>query len=207
MPPKTMQSSHFLACVLGALALSACERQQVATPSLTSDQPSILELVDKDEPGERIVLTGTVYEEDGTTPLPGARIHVYQTDAGGYYARPVSRARDARIRGDVWTDEDGRYEIRTIMPGHYPQIEESRHIHVHLAPPGVPDHWIDSFLFAGDPKLTDEDIARNEDLGNLSAIVSLEEGPDGVRTGNRDIRLDPELAQENALVNGWYQGE
>ncbi len=52
--------------------------------------PSVVMLVGTDEPGQSLVISGTVFAPDGTTPVPGARLDVYQTDAEGYYTRPIS---------------------------------------------------------------------------------------------------------------------
>lgn len=197
-------SAGFVIIIMFALT-SGC-RQQATAPQVENG-PSILELVGPDEPGTRLVLTGRVFDEDGATPLEGAKLDVYQTDADGYYTRPVSVARNARLRGSVWVDAEGRYEIRTIMPGHYPNATEAAHIHVHLEAPGVPDHWIDSFLFAQDPHLTESDVSQNERLGAFSAIVELNENAEGSLRGTRDIRLDRAQAERNRLVNGWYRGE
>ena len=102
------------------------------------------------EPGQRLLVTGTIVGTDGKAPLANMRLSVYHTDNDGYYSRPVDNSRNARLRGSLVTDASGRYEIRTIWPGHYPGGGNPRHIHVHLAGPDTPEHWIDSFLFEGD---------------------------------------------------------
>src|SRR5688572_33129812 len=112
---------------LGAAAvLGSARRLDAALPGSRSS----VELVGADEPGERLVVSGTVFGADGR-PARGARLAVYHTDSEGYYSRPVSDPRRARIRGSVLTDEAARYEIRSILPGHYPGTRIERHIHVH----------------------------------------------------------------------------
>jgi len=134
------------------------------------------------------------------TPRPGARLFVYQTDADGYYSRPRNDARRARLRGWVEADAAGRYAIATIMPGHYPGQQIPAHIHVHLYAPGLAPHWLDDFVFAGDPYLPgDEDRA-----GRHQHVVALKQGNDAIVRGTRDIRIDPKLAADNQLVDGWY---
>jgi len=177
-----------------ALALAACHGP---TPAPIGSGPASVTIAGPDEPGRRLVLTGRILDAGGRTPLAGARLDVYHTDAGGFYTRPVSVARRARLRGSVWTDAAGRYEIRTILPGKYPSGGEPAHVHAHLAVPGWPEHWIPSFLFAGDPDLEPGD----------GPVVTLVPDEGGTLHGVRDIRFDPELALENRLVDGWYRGE
>jgi protocatechuate 3,4-dioxygenase beta subunit len=146
--------------------------------------------------GDRLRLTGTLVSRDDRTPLAGYSIHVYQTDADGYYSRPDNDARNAELRASLVTDDRGRYAYDTIVPGHYPGREMPRHIHVHLAGPDVPEHWIDDFWFAGDPYL---DAAQEE-----KAVV-LRRARGGGWRGRRDLVLDPELAIANRLVDETYR--
>ncbi len=54
---------------------------------------------------------------DGRTPVEGARLYVYHTDAKGYYARSVNDApHHPRIRGWMKTGADGRYEFCRSNP-------------------------------------------------------------------------------------------
>lgn len=164
---------------------------------------SSAELVDGTEPGQRLVVSGTLFGPEGK-PLPEARLRVYHTDAEGYYSRPVSDPRRARISGSVVSDAGGRYELRSILPGHYPGREAERHIHVHLLAEGHPEHWIDSFLFEGDPYVRAGELARSQAAGRFGHVMAIQRDGDVLRC-RRDIRLDPTLAERNRLVNGWYR--
>ena len=186
-----MNRRHF---VLGLAGLPWIVRGAEATTL------PVLRLAPAGEPGQRIALTGTIYARDGRTPLPGVRLFVYQTDAAGYYARPVSDPRRARLRGWVESDAAGRYTIETVLPGHYPGRETPRHIHAHVYAPGLPAHWIDSFQFAGDPLLRGDE-AKVVAFGGTLAL----RGDGGVLRGVRDLRLDRERAEANQLVDGWYR--
>jgi hypothetical protein len=65
-------------------------------------------------------------------------------------------------------------------------------------------HWIDSYLFEGDPYLSADDVAKNRNLDRWSAIVKLEADRAGVLRAARDIRVDPAVVVRNRLVDGWY---
>lgn len=81
-------------------------------------------LAGPDEPGERLMLSGTVLGQDCRTPLPGALVEVWQADHTGRYDtdKPgnFSDTHPFHLRGILVTDDKGRYEIDTVMPGRYP---------------------------------------------------------------------------------------
>lgn len=159
------------------------------------------------EPGQPLVVRGIVYAADGRTPASGVRVNVYHTDTDGYYTRPVSDPRRARLRGSLVTSADGRYELRTILPGHYPNANIERHIHVHLTPAGLPEHWVESFFFEGDPKLTPAQIEASRAAGAFHNIMQTKRDGSGVLQATRDFRIDLAVAERNRLVDGWYRDE
>lgn len=81
-------------------------------------------LVDAGEPGEQLVVTGTVLSADCRTPVPGALIEVWQANHAGVYDtnRPgnFTEVTSFHLRGMMYTNERGQYEIETVMPGRYP---------------------------------------------------------------------------------------
>lgn len=76
-------------------------------------------LVD-DDPGERVVIRGVVTDLEGRR-LPEVRIDAWQNATNGFYAcqQPHEQTAD-NLRGVYHTDEEGRYEIRTVRPTPYP---------------------------------------------------------------------------------------
>jgi protocatechuate 3,4-dioxygenase, beta subunit len=142
-----------------------------------------------DEPGERLVINGTVYAADGKTPLAGAILFVYHTDARGLYADRGGEPRQiARLRARVRTGRDGRYELRTIKAAPYPGRTMPAHIHALLTAPGAAERWIDEYWFEGDPLIPARERTRLEGLGSFSPIMRLSRGADGVLRGVRDIK-------------------
>lgn len=149
-------------------------------------QPGRVVLVSDSEPGQRLVLRGTVYAADGETPLPGVNLNVYQTDSKGYYCMLPSPERDqtlpndncpdepprkmARIRAIVTTDAQGRYEVHTIKPGSYPNSRNPAHIHIQAWGAGYPSQWPHDLHFAGDPFLPEAEVAAQAGLGKFRFI-------------------------------------
>jgi catechol 1,2-dioxygenase len=86
--------------------------------------PFQMRLAGPDEPGDRLILTGTVFSSDCQTPLSGALIEVWQANKAGLYDtnKPGNFAEVSafHLRGMLYTNEKGQYEIETIVPGRYP---------------------------------------------------------------------------------------
>ena len=76
-------------------------------------------LVDPDE-GDRVVIRGTITNEDGK-PVAGATLDCWQNATHGFYAvqQPGIQS-EFNLRGIYTTDDDGTYEIRTVRPVPYP---------------------------------------------------------------------------------------
>ena len=147
------------------------------------------------ERGEPLVISGTVYKEDGKTPAPGILVYVYHTNAAGVYpkktpddGRPQWRA--GYLRGWMKTDEKGRYEFSTIKPGGYPGRRDPAHIHITLAGKDFKEYWIDSFWFDGDPRISDEMRKTKPERGGYNPIIRLVKDEKNVWRGRRDIRLE-----------------
>ena len=70
-----------------------------------------------DEKGDRLVFRGRVTDADGR-PLAGAVLDVWHADAQGLYSG-FSDLPEGILRGKVITDDEGRYEVRTIVPAPY----------------------------------------------------------------------------------------
>lgn len=86
--------------------------------------------------GVRILLRGRVLEEGGR-PCVNAVLEAWQADAGGRFAHPLdpdSAQADAGFRfwGRAWTDAEGCYEFRTILPGGFDDPAGRRAPHVNL---------------------------------------------------------------------------
>lgn len=139
-----------------------------------------------EEPGQRIRIHGVVYLPDGRTPAPDVLLYLYQTNADGIYEKRGDETGNGRRHGHLrdWlrTDEAGRYEIRTIRPGNYPNRNEEQHVHVTVQEPdGTPEYWLPSFKFTDDPYLDTDPGAPN--------VLELREGENGVWVARRDIVL------------------
>ena len=69
----------------GATPLPACE--WCGAPEAPPTLGPILIIPTTGEAGERLIIEGTVYRPDGTTPAGGVLLYAYHTNAGGVYAK------------------------------------------------------------------------------------------------------------------------
>jgi protocatechuate 3,4-dioxygenase beta subunit len=91
----------------------------------------------EDRPGTPLALRIRVVDAgDGCAPISGARVDVWQCDAGGLYsgysdqgfAGGIDVRGEAFLRGWQAADADGMTRFRTIYPGTYP----TRVTHIHV---------------------------------------------------------------------------
>lgn len=165
--------------------LFAFQAPQVADKSA----PSKVTIPSKDEPGERLMVSGKVFGKDGR-PLAGASVYVYHTDAKGLYTPDTNDNKNPRLRGYMRTDEQGRYEFATIKPAHYPNNTIPAHIHYVVNAPGYKER-IFEIVFEGDQFITDRirTDAAKEDSG--FSIRPLERDRQGVLHCTQDVKLHP----------------
>jgi protocatechuate 3,4-dioxygenase beta subunit len=185
--PKPALMALFLAALLFEASTFAFH-----PPLFANDKPkdlsSTLILVDEKEPGDRLIVSGIVYDRSGKKSMPGITLYVYHTDKDGLYNRDENSV--PQIQGWLKTDKDGRYEIRTIKPGPYPRQRIAAHIHIQASSDGIPEHYVEELHFEDDPYLSER--KRQRDAKNdekFSTIAKLEKGKDGVLTAVYNIRL------------------
>ena len=153
-------------------------------------------LVASSEPGQKLVVTGTVRDAAGKA-IAGALLHVFQTDAQGHYARErVMDEPHARLFEFIRTGVDGRYEFSTIRPGGYPgrpdrQGEQWRipsHVHFEIDAAGFAHRGF-QMVFDDDPRMTPywHDWARK----GRHPVVKVTHGSDGVDRAVNDVVLGP----------------
>ena len=151
-----------------------------------------------DQKGQKILLTGTVYQIDGKTPAPNVILYYYQTNINGVYATKETEKRNmpknklgqthGYIRGWIKTDEQGKYSIYTIKPGTYPSRDEPAHIHITIKEKHMKDiYYIDDFVFDDDSLLTTQRRKKMKNRGGSGVIRFVEKGDMWI--GERNIIL------------------
>ncbi len=161
--------------VLGLPALAAAKEcklteHEILGPMYNYGAPLFqAKLVSDNEPGEKLMLSGTVYSSDCRTPLPRTLIEIWQANHNGQYdkKRPGDFSEPSppfHLRGILVTDDKGRYEIETNVPGSYPDppgipwlekyagLTRARHIHIKVLP-ALHIPLTTQLYFKGDPNL------------------------------------------------------
>jgi len=107
--------------------------------SLYRDQSteSTTVLIPDGEPGPPLIVSGVIRDTD-KDPVAGALVYAYHTDARGYYSSDGMDEANPRLFGYMRTGANGRYDFRSIRPGHYPDVDEpvEQHVHFEVSAPG-----------------------------------------------------------------------
>ena len=104
--------------------------EQTEGPFYTPQTPERTSLLEPGMPGTTFLLSGYVYSVD-CRPVEKALIDFWHADDAGVYDNE-----GFRLRGHQFTDDEGRYELETILPGLY--TGRTRHIHVKVQAPDQP---------------------------------------------------------------------
>ncbi|MEP4377411.1 MAG: protocatechuate 3,4-dioxygenase subunit beta [Alphaproteobacteria bacterium] len=131
--------------------------------------------------GERIVVAGRVVDENDR-PLPNTLIEIWQANSAGRYIHEWDQ-HDAPLdpnflgAGRCVTDENGRYEFRSIKPGAYPwgnhhNAWRPNHIHFSLFGPTLATRLVTQMYFPGDPLLDLDPIYQSAPAGARERMIS-----------------------------------
>ncbi|HMF05035.1 MAG TPA: dioxygenase [Acidimicrobiia bacterium] len=126
---------------------------QTEGPFFEPDSPEKADFTGDVSKGTPIVLTGTVLTTD-CRPVGRALLDVWHADADGEYDN-----NGYRLRGHFFTDDQGAYTLRTIVPGLYPG--RTRHFHFKVRPPGG-SLLTTQLYFPGEPRNQEDSIFSSE---------------------------------------------
>lgn len=129
--------------------------------------------------GERILITGHVFDGDGQ-PLPDALIETWQADAFGFFNHPndpnCARA-DQHFRGFGRADSlnDGIYFFRTIKPGavmgHASEMQ-APHVNVRVFARGMLLHLDTRLYFADEPANANDALLNSIDATRRHTLIA-----------------------------------
>ncbi len=141
---------------------------------------------------DKMLITGTVYQSDGSTPASDVIVYAYHTNQKGVYPTRGDEKGWARrhgyLRGWVQTDHDGKFSFYTFKPTSYPSRTEPAHVHLIVKEADTNEYWIDSIEFDNDPLLTSEKRKQKRKRGG-SGIIRLGSTDHGLLLARRDIIL------------------
>jgi len=159
-------------------------------PFYTENPPTIENniLAKSDEAGQRMIISGRVFNLDCTEFIPDTIIDVWHAnDAGDYDNQGFN------LRGITLSNTQGFYMFETILPGKYLNGNTFRpsHIHFKIKPPGF-DLITTQLYFEGDTSIATDPAASNtsDTFDATHRIIALNENSDGVLEGTWDIRVN-----------------
>jgi protocatechuate 3,4-dioxygenase beta subunit len=148
--------------------------RQTEGPFFKPRSPQRADLREPGMGGRAVELSGTVLTR-GCRPVAGALVDLWHADDKGDYDE-----RGNRCRGHVFTDAEGRYRFRTIMPAVY--TGRTRHYHVKVQAPGRP-------VLTTQLYFPDEPLNRRDGLFRRELLMRVAQGEGGV-TARFDFVLD-----------------
>ena len=165
----------------------------------TSEAPNTISwkttIPSTEEPGEKLIISGTIYRSDGKTPAKDVIVYVYHTNIKGIYPKKGNEKGNGKyhgyLRGWMKTNSMGHYEFETIRPAPYhTHGGEPAHIHYTIQDHDYPEYWLTATWFSDDPRVTDDykkSVKRN---GGFSNIITLTKDDHNVLRGERNIILE-----------------
>ncbi len=127
--------------------------RQTEGPFFKPTSPERAELLEAGMAGQPIELVGFVLSR-ACKPLAGALLDFWQADDKGRYDNS-----GFRLRGHQFSDTEGRYRLRSIVPGVY--VGRTRHIHVKVQPHGG-RVLTTQLYFPGEPQNRSDGLFRSE---------------------------------------------
>ena len=140
----------------GSMDPTACDvtAPNILGPFHTPGSPERRVLWDDDPDGKRLIVSGRVFGVDCAV-VSGATLDFWEAKTDGLYDNE-----GYTLRGHQFTDPEGRYELKAIIPGRYLNGSQFRppHSHVIVTAPGYaplttqlyfeggPDNEVDSFI-------------------------------------------------------------
>lgn len=147
---------------------------QTEGPYYTPNSPQRSSFIESDTTGTFIVVTGLVLSTN-CQPVAQALLDFWHADNSGEYDNV-----GYKLRGHLFTDDQGQYRLETIVPGLYPG--RTRHFHVKVQAPNQPI-LTTQLYFPNEPTNASDGIFSPE------LLMEVEDGSDS-KVGRFDFVLD-----------------
>src|SRR5215468_8386301 len=129
-------------------------------PFFKPKSPLRSDLLEGAIPGRPVELSGLVLTRS-CRPVTNALVDLWHADDAGEYDN-----KGFRLRGHVFTDAQGRYAFRTIVPGLYPG--RTRHYHIRVQAPNKPV-LTTQFYFPDEKENRTDDFFHDELVMQIAA--------------------------------------
>ncbi|MEM8974809.1 MAG: protocatechuate 3,4-dioxygenase [Pseudomonadota bacterium] len=144
--------------------------------------------------GQIIYLGGRVLNREGE-PVKGAKLEIWQANTHGRYTHPNddnTAPLDPSFEGFavVNTDDEGRYNLKTIKPGAYPTGPNTiRPSHIHFEVFGKLERLVTQMYFAGDPH-HENDTWLQSSRRQETIVMPIQDSLAGMDDGSKRVVFD-----------------
>jgi protocatechuate 3,4-dioxygenase alpha subunit len=158
------------------------------------------EMLTPDTAGERIVITGHVFDGSGA-PVSDAVLEIWQADAEGGYAAAHGPTSNSSPSFTGWgrraTDTEGRYRFETIKPGRVPGPDGrpmAPHVTLWIVARGINIGLHTRLYFEDETEANAADfvLSRIMDVRRRQPLIARRGSAGGAVTYTLDIRLQGE---------------
>ncbi|MBC8173039.1 MAG: hypothetical protein H7X71_03950 [Chitinophagales bacterium] len=169
--------------------------EDILGPYYLPDAPFITALATESDPGTKLFLNGTVFNNDCITPTANALIEVWHASDAAEYDQTATMKFHAQLN----SNPDGTYSFSTILPGAYLNGAQYRPKHIHFKVSSGEIVLITQLYFEGDPYIPDDPWASEPAAEHR--IIPLTADVDGSLSGTFDIVLDITTSIQNHPFN------
>lgn len=151
-----------------------CETtNDILGPFYRPEAPTRQDLTSDDLIGSRILLKGSVLENDCLTPIKDALVEIWHCDTEGNYD---NESEDFQLRAKWESGDAGTYAFKTILPGKYlnGRLYRPAHIHFRVTAPGYQE-LISQIYFEGDPHIEQDPWASDPKAERRILPIALED--------------------------------
>ncbi len=151
-----------------------CETtNDILGPFYRVDAPVRNDLTVKGLKGTVVELKGRVFRQDCVTPIENAMVEIWHCDTDGEYD---NNSKDFHQRGKWFSDAEGNYAFKTILPGKYLNGNQYRPAHIHFRVSAAGSRELISQLyFQGDPHITNDPWASKKEAERRILPITLED--------------------------------
>ncbi len=151
-----------------------CETtNDILGPFYRVDAPVRNDLTVKGLKGTVVELKGRVFRQDCVTPIENAMVEIWHCDTDGEYD---NNSKHFHQRGKWFSDAEGNYAFKTILPGKYLNGNQYRPAHIHFRVSAAGSRELISQLyFQGDPHITNDPWASKKEAERRILPITLED--------------------------------
>lgn len=182
----------------GKRYIGDCETtSDVLGPFYRPDSPFRNNFVVKGEKGEPVELSGKIRHDDCKTPYQKAKIELWHCDGNGVYD---NESPDFKYRGTAYSDNEGNYSFKTILPVPYGSGDSYRpaHFHLMITAEGY-QPLVTQLYFVGDPWIEKDSLSSSPTAKRR--VLNVQNLNDGSKKVYYDISMSKKLTAEPAVLD------